>query len=128
MIGAWTFRALAVLGVIAGLAGCAATPPPAAVTDGRLPALTGTIVSARPVMLQVAGAEGGVLGALGAPRDADETLAPAIEFIVREAGGRIVSVIQPAPTVLHPGETVRILRGTVTRLAPLAPSAPEGQT
>lgn len=111
------------LAAIALLAGCAASPvaPKAAATTM---APTGTIMSSRQVILQIAGANGGVLGALGAPESAGEALAPATEFIVREAGGRIISVMQPQPTSLHPGEQVRILRGIDTRLAPLNPPPP----
>lgn len=131
MTGAWSLRVVAALGLagleLAGLGGCAAPPPPVVAVAPGAPVLTGRIVSERPVVLRVAGAEGGVLGALGAPRGADGRLAPAIEFIVREADGRIVSVIQPAPTALHPGEAVRILRGGVTRLAPLTRAAPADQ-
>jgi outer membrane lipoprotein SlyB len=108
-----------VMALLAALGGCAATPNAAPLV--RAPAMTGTILSSRQVMLQIGGAEGGVLGALGAPATAGETLAPATEFIVRESGGTIVSVMQPQPTRLQPGEQVEILRGVTTRLAPLAP-------
>lgn len=112
-------RAIAAAAMLA-LAGCA-TPrsPVAAHAVASRPVETGVIVSAREVMLQIAGAEGGVLGALGAPASAGETLAPAMEFIVREPGGKVVSVMQPEPTALHVGERVRVLRGVETRLAPL---------
>ncbi|MGC9271336.1 hypothetical protein [Acidiphilium sp.] len=110
--------ALGALLTIGALAGCTASPP-AAMSSTAPPGATGTIVSAREVILQIAGAEGGVLGALGAPASAGETLAPATEFIVRETNGTIISVMQPQPTSLHPGERVRILRGVTTRLAPL---------
>lgn len=83
---------------------------------------TGTILSARHVMLHTGGVRGSVLGALGVPANADRSLTPAREFIVREHGGGIISVMQPEPTALHPGERVRILHGMVTRLAPLDPA------
>ncbi|MDD2878505.1 MAG: hypothetical protein PHZ23_14900 [Acidiphilium sp.] len=104
---------------IATLAGCAA-PRAAPVAVVQPAALTGTIVSARQVILPLGGAEGSVLGALGAPENAGATLAPATEFIVREADGAVISVVQPQPTGLHPGDQVHILRGVYTRLAPIA--------
>ena len=113
---------LGILGaVVLALGGCATPPPPPVAIDTGVPALTGTIMSVRPVMQRVAGAEDGVLGALGAPAGAGDSVAPATEFIVRETSGRIISVIQPAPSPLRRGEAVRILRGDITRLAPLAP-------
>lgn len=110
-----------VLLLAVALSACAA-PRPAPTPPIPVAGLTGTILSSREVVLQIAGAEGGVLGALGAPESAGETLAPATEFIVREAGGTIISVMQPEPTSLRPGDKVRILRGITTRLAPLAPT------
>jgi outer membrane lipoprotein SlyB len=100
------------------LGGCA-TPRPGPVAAAPGATRTGTIVSARTVMLQIGGAEGGVLGALGAPASAGETLAPATEFIVRETDGRVISVMQPQPTALHPGEAVAIVSGVTTRLSAL---------
>ncbi len=110
----------AMLALPAALSACAGPPRAAPVVAMTVGNPTGTIVSSRQVMLQIGGAEGGVLGALGAPASAGETLAPATEFIVREAGGAIISVMQPEPTALRPGERVVILRGVTTRLAPLA--------
>jgi hypothetical protein len=111
---------LLVIGVasLVALTGCAA-PRPIAAMAAPTSMRTGVIVSSRQVMLQIGGAEGGVLGALGAPASAGETLAPATEFIVRQANGRVISVMQPQPTDLHPGEAVEIIRGVTTRLAPL---------
>ncbi|MBW4036131.1 MAG: hypothetical protein HIU90_11720 [Proteobacteria bacterium] len=115
---------LAALALLTGLSACATRPNAVPMAAAPATMLTGTILSSRLVMLQIAGAEGGVLGALGAPASAGETLAPATEFIVRETGGTIISVMQPQPTSLRPGERVEILRGLTTRLAPLPPSPP----
>jgi outer membrane lipoprotein SlyB len=109
--------------VLIALSACATHPSAAPMASAPSTMLTGTILSSRLVMLQIAGAEGGVLGALGAPASAGETLAPATEFIVRETGGTIISVMQPQPTSLRPGERVEILRGLTTRLAPLPANA-----
>jgi hypothetical protein len=109
--------------MLTALSACATHPSAAPMASAPSTMLTGTILSSRLVMLQIAGAEGGVLGALGAPASAGETLAPATEFIVRETSGTIISVMQPQPTGLRSGERVEILRGVTTRLAPL-PASP----
>lgn len=105
-----------------GLAGCAGRPAMrAAIPAGT--ALTGVIVSIRPVARPVAGAETGVLDALGAPSGAGAPFAPATEVIVREPDGSIVSILQRDPASLHEGERVRILQGVETRLVPLGVAA-----
>ncbi|MDD2862518.1 MAG: hypothetical protein PHI71_15840, partial [Acidiphilium sp.] len=109
---------VAAMVAVAVLGGCAAHHA-GAVAVAPVATRTGTIVSSRTVMLQIGGAEGGVLGALGAPASAGETLAPATEFIVRETDGRVISVMQPQPTSLHPGERVAIVSGVTTRLMAL---------
>jgi outer membrane lipoprotein SlyB len=83
------------------------------------PSSRGVILSARQVMLQIAGGENGVLGALGAPASEGMAMAPAAEFIVRQDDGRVISVIEPVPNGFHPGQHVRIERGIHTRLRPL---------
>ena len=80
----------------------------------------GVILSARQVILQVAGGENGVLGALGAPASEGFDMAPATEFIVRQDNGKVISVIEPVPNQFLPGQHVRIQHGVQTRLRPLA--------
>ena len=79
----------------------------------------GVILSARQVILQVAGGENGVLGALGAPASEGFDMAPATEFIVRQDNGKVISVIEPVPNQFRPGQLVRIQHGVQTRLLPL---------
>lgn len=118
------FGRAGVLAVVVAVAGCAV--PRQSVPMAGATGPIGTIISSRQVMLQIAGAEGGVLGALSAPESDGEALAPATEFIVREGSGRIMSVMEPQPTSLRVGERVRILRGIDTRLEPLVATPPEG--
>lgn len=100
------------------LAGCAAHPAARSAMAGAAAPVTGTIVAARHAPgRNRAGARDGVLDALGASAEANTT--SVTEFIVREESGAVVSVMQPDPTTLHPGERVRILRAGVTRLRPL---------
>jgi outer membrane lipoprotein SlyB len=109
---------LALTGCTAGHAG---TGGGAAVSSASLdPDSRGVILSARGVILQIAGGENGVLGALGAPASEGFAMAPATEFIVRQDNGRVISVIEPVPNRFHPGQHVRIERGIHTRLRPLA--------
>ncbi|HEX7390219.1 MAG TPA: hypothetical protein VF286_08910 [Acidiphilium sp.] len=125
MTGAWRIRTTAralpmlLLPMLACLGGCAGPRPPVAAASAG--AGTGTIVSARPAPLVANGAGGGVLDALGVSSEAGATGEPAIEYIVREAGGGIVSVVQPGSGDLHPGTKVRILHTGTVRLTPVAP-------
>lgn len=91
------------------LAGCAAPrPKPVAVaTPGNVS--YGTIL-----VVRRAEAAPGVLAAIGEVPGADD---PAIEFIVREDDGQVVSVVEPGGSRLTPGERVMIVHGAVTRLA-----------
>lgn len=110
---------LSLAGCAAGHAGTkrvAAAPSDMASSSGA----EGVILSARQVMLQIAGGENGVLGALGAPAREGMAMAPATEFIVRQNDGRVISVIEPVPNRFRPGQHVRIERGIQTRLRPLA--------
>lgn len=79
-----------------------AVSPPANVSYG-------TILVARQ-----AEAAPGVLAALGEAGAADD---PAVEFIVREDDGQVVSVVQPGGSRLAPGERVMIVHGAETRIA-----------
>ena len=98
------------------LAACAGPPGGSSAPPG--PGSRGVILSSRQVMLQIAGAENGVLGVLSAPRGAGMALAPASELIVRQDDGRVISVMEPVPNGFRPGERVRIQRGIETRIFP----------
>jgi outer membrane lipoprotein SlyB len=112
---------LSVTGCAAGHAsGIAAAPAASASPASRRAAARGVILSARQVILQVAGGENGVLGALGAPASEGFDMAPATEFIVRQDNGKVISVIEPVPNRFRPGQHVRIQHGVQTRLRPLA--------
>jgi outer membrane lipoprotein SlyB len=93
------------------LAGCAAPRPrPAAIlAPANANVSYGTILVARR-----AEAAPGVLAAVGEVPGADD---PAMEFIVREDDGQVVSVVEPGGSGLSPGERVEIVHGAETRLA-----------
>lgn len=103
--------------VLTACAGYPAAGKTAAFTPD--PASRGVIVSTRHVMLQIAGAQNGVLGALGAPRGAGFAMAPATEVLVRQDNGHVMSVMEPVPNNFRPGERVGIQRGIETTLHPL---------
>jgi outer membrane lipoprotein SlyB len=121
MAGSRGFRNLPMLLTLLALAGCATGHASSAMIAPPLPnpASQGVILSARQVILQIAGGDNGVLGALGAPQSEGMDMAPATEFIVRQNNGRVISVLEPVPNNFRPGERVRIVRGIHTRLQPL---------
>ncbi len=89
--------------------GCAGPRPKPVVAVTPANVSYGTILVARQ-----AEAAPGVLAALGQAAGADD---PAVEFIVREDDGQVVSVVQPGGSRLTPGERVMIVHGAATRLA-----------
>lgn len=121
MMGWRSFRSAGIVLPLLALGGCAIGHASTAMTAPGIanPAAQGVILSARHVILQIAGGQNGVLGALGAPQSEGMAMAPATEFIIRQDNGRIVSVLQPVPNDFRPGERVRIIRGVETRLRPL---------
>jgi hypothetical protein len=91
------------------LAGCAASRPKPVAVRAPDDAGHGTIL-----VVRQAEAAPGVLAAVGEVPGADD---PAMEFIVREDDGHVVSVVEPGGSRLAPGERVLILHGAETRLA-----------
>jgi outer membrane lipoprotein SlyB len=146
-------HAAAVLVALLGVAGCAPKNPNtntghAATELGRSANVGyGTIVAMRPVvaLAENTGAgplgtstiggndvRGNVLGAIGGARvvGAVDSAAlppagqgPAVEFIVHQDGGEIVSVVQANDLNFVPGERVALAPGARTRLARGAPPA-----
>lgn len=116
------FGQIGTLPLLLALVGCATGHASSAMAPPTIhhPSARGIILSARQVILQIAGGENGVLGALGAPATEGMAMAPAMEFIVRQDDGRVISVIEPVPNAFRPGEHVRIVRGLDTRLRPLS--------
>lgn len=93
------------------LAGCAAPrPKPVAV----LAPANGNVGYGTILVVRRAEAAPGILAAIGEVPGADD---PAMEFIVREDDGQVVSVVEPGGSKLTPGERVLILHGAETRLA-----------
>jgi outer membrane lipoprotein SlyB len=124
----------AMLGAMLGVAGCA-HPSATAAGSGvaRIDTATvgfGTIASIRPVPAQFAGAVGvggvhrSILDAIGAAGRVPQgpTRAPAVEFIIRAADGRTLSVVQGNDLHFHPGEQVVLTDGAPGRLARAAPT------
>ena len=125
-------RPVAALAVgVALLAGCAPSrPPPAPAAAQALspaaPGEAGVIVTERPLLQPRAAGDvrGTILATLGdsitapAPAGAPAFSAPggAVEFIVRQADGATLSVVQDNPQHLRPGERVAILRQPQTML------------
>jgi outer membrane lipoprotein SlyB len=117
-------RLCRLLAVLAVPAGCAPARPPAppviAVPAAAVSDAYGVIVAARP--LPPGGGAAGdmratVLAALGAAAAGGPAAAhPALEFIVRDAAGRTVSVVQDNPQQLRPGDRVAIRRAQRTEL------------
>ena len=74
-----------------------------------------TIVSIRPMLGDRT--RGAILGALGGGVAASTAASPESEFIIRDDGGRTVSVVQSNLEGLRNGEHVLLIAGAHTRLA-----------
>lgn len=121
------------------LAGCAtarpAVPAPAAASMRAIPQAGegGVIVAERPLQAQAPSPMRGIIlamlgDAVGTPALA-QSAGGAVEFIVREADGTTLSVIQGNPQSLRPGERVTIQRDpqtTLVRAVTDAPAPPGG--
>jgi outer membrane lipoprotein SlyB len=79
------------------------------------PAAYATIVSVRPVA--GGGARGTILGVLGGGMAASQAGPAVSEFIVRDAAGRTLSVVQANSEGFRAGEHVVLIVGVHTRLA-----------
>lgn len=103
-------RPILVLAGLVALAGCAAQHPKAALAvPADRDVSYGTILVKRQAAI---GPD--VLAAIG---ETGGRADPATEFIIREDDGETVSVVQASGARLKPGERVRIIRGSETRLA-----------
>jgi outer membrane lipoprotein SlyB len=94
------------------VASCAGPRPKPVAAAAPSPA--GNVSYGTILVVRQAEAAPGVLAALGQAAAADD---PAVEFIVREDDGQVISVVQPGGSAFTPGERVMILHGAATRLA-----------
>jgi hypothetical protein len=113
-------RAACIAGILVAIGSCTTALPGTTAAGAEPAASRGTILAIRPVLPRGAGA--GVLNGLAAsPAPAGQPAGQAMDFIVREAGGGTISIVQPdAPSgepLFQVGDPVVILRGDRTRLA-----------
>jgi outer membrane lipoprotein SlyB len=108
---------------LSGVAGCAPANTTSTGADiGRARSVGyGVIVSIRPVTAQRSDVRADILGAIGGVAGtAAEPAAitgSAMEFIIREDSGQIISVVQANDKNFHPGERVVLAFGARTRIA-----------
>jgi hypothetical protein len=124
--GIWRIaaRAACIAGILVAIGSCTTALPGTTAAGAEPAASRGTILAIRPVLPGGAGA--GVLNGLAASpapagQPTGQPTGQAMDFIVREAGGGTISIVQPDAPSGEPrfqvGDPVVILRGDRTRLA-----------
>jgi len=111
--------ALAVLSLLAPLAGCAGGPPPAPAQNSALIGryTPGIVLAIRPVSVTAANpALLAVLTALGEPAPA--AIPPAQEILIRRPDNSTAAIIQPATPAFIAGQPVAIVEAASTVLRP----------
>jgi hypothetical protein len=114
----WHPAALAGWAVLAGLlalGGCAAPPPAptAAVAHGR-------VVAARALVSDTLALQAVVTAVAGPSQAGEPQAVGVVEYVVRDDGGHILSIVQPASDKVHVGDAVLILRAGRARVEPAA--------
>ena len=127
-ISCWPGRPACTAGlvvVILAMGGCASSDTAASGPPHEAIGVQGTILAMRPVQPGPAdeAADGTVIRSLertanaGVNASAMQTQGTAIDFVVREAGGATIAVVQTNEQHFQVGDTVAILRGDHTRLS-----------
>jgi outer membrane lipoprotein SlyB len=107
-------RGALIAAVLLGMAACAptGTTGPGAAAAPTRSVDYGTIVSMRPVTVQ-----GQEILLRAVASTAGPAVDTAVEFIIREADGQIISVVQTNTANFRPGDRVALQRGDRTRIA-----------